>query len=89
VGLADYPFNDEFLFSQQDRDAERTLYPAVFAALDHAELRDAFQAVDLKAKAAMRRSRAWGCIAIAAAFLGLAADKWVQEPLIRCALAIA
>ena len=60
----DYPFNDELLFTQADRDLAKKLYPSVYPALDHEELRAAFSGIDEAANAAKRRSRRWGKTAV-------------------------
>jgi hypothetical protein len=61
----DYPFNDELLFTQADRDLAKKLFPGVYPALDHEELRAAFSPIDEAANAAKRRSRRWGKTAVA------------------------
>jgi len=60
----DYPFNDELLFTERDRELAKKLYPGVYPALDHEELRATFGEIDEAANAAKRRSRRWGMIAV-------------------------
>lgn len=60
----DYPFNDELLFTEADRELAKRLFPGIYPALDHAELRATFGGIDEAANAAKKRSRRWGKIAV-------------------------
>jgi hypothetical protein len=78
VEVDDYPFNDEFLLTERDRETARKLYEKVFPALDHAELRDLFMPLDKRANSAKRKSRRFGFAAVwlvAVAFLLVMASE--------------
>lgn len=88
----EYPFNDEFLISDTDRELARKLYPTVFEALDHDELRRLFLTIDEVAKAEKRRSRILGTLAVALVAIALLAAStvpFVHDPVIEKPLAVA
>jgi hypothetical protein len=72
LDVTDYPFNDEFLFTEADRATALSLYEKIYPALDHQELRDIFTPFDVEANTAKRKSRKFGFAAVglvAVAFL--------------------
>lgn len=71
MSSSDYPFNDELLFTEADRGLAKKLFPGIYPALDHEELRAAFSGIDEAANAAKKRSRRWGMIAVALVTLSL------------------
>jgi hypothetical protein len=78
LDVTDYPFNDEFLFTETDRANAQELYGKIYPALDHPELRAVFAPIDEEANAAKRRSRISGFAAVvlvAGAFLGVTAGE--------------
>jgi hypothetical protein len=78
LDVTDYPFNDEFLFTEADRDYASTLYKKIYPALDHPELRDLFTPFDRQANEAKRTSRICGIAAVllvAGAFLCVTAGE--------------
>ncbi len=69
---ADYPFNDEFLFTEEDRKTARERFGKIYPALDHDELRTLFAPFDKDANDAKTASRWFGFSAVGcvtAAFL--------------------
>jgi hypothetical protein len=79
----DYPFNDELLFTEADRELAKRLYPSIYPALNHEELRDIFGEIDKKTNEAKRRSRRWGVTAVVLVTLALllaSTEAWF-EPL--------
>jgi hypothetical protein len=72
-----FPFNDDLLLDERDREAARLFYPNIYPALDFPELRALFLPADAQANAAKRRSRRWGFVAIGlvSASLIAAADE--------------
>jgi hypothetical protein len=78
LDVTDYPFNDEFLFTEADREYAARLYKKIYPALDHPELRAIFTPFDEEANAAKRRSRLCGIAAVllvAGAFLCVTAGE--------------
>lgn len=66
-----YQFNHDLLLPQGDRDAAQGLFPNIFFALDHPELRALFTEFNVKATGAKTRSRRWGLVAVALATIAL------------------
>jgi hypothetical protein len=70
-----YRFNDDLLLAEVDRKEAQRLFPAVFHALDHPELRSLFDRFDRPANAAKSKSRKFGLTAIGLAVFSLLATS--------------
>mgnify|MGYP003386782849 CR=1 FL=1 len=66
-----FQFNHDLLLNDTDQAAARGLFPSVFFALDHPELRKLFGEFNDLATVAKRRSRKWGIIAVILATIAL------------------
>ena len=64
MASVEYPFNDDLLLRDEDRLLAKRLYPNIYPALDHPELRAVFGERDAASNAAKTRSRRSGFAAV-------------------------